>query len=115
MARGGSVVAKRQPPPRKPRSLPPLSGGQKGLGSQEKLDRGQGGVAIQDVDPLEADAQALLRPDERVPGGGGVALRVVAARLGIDELRAREVLAAGWVALLDLGDLQQVVAAARRS
>jgi hypothetical protein len=41
---------------------------------QEKLDRGQGGVGIQDVDALEADAQAVAGANEGVPGRRGVAL-----------------------------------------
>jgi glycosyltransferase involved in cell wall biosynthesis len=41
---------------------------------QEKLDRGQGGVGIQEVDALEADAQAVAGANEGVPGRRGVAL-----------------------------------------
>lgn len=41
---------------------------------QEKLDRGQGGVRVQDVDALQADAQAVAGAHEGVPGRSGVAL-----------------------------------------
>jgi glycosyltransferase involved in cell wall biosynthesis len=41
---------------------------------REKLDGGEGGVRVQDVDALEANTQARGRTDERVPGGGRVAL-----------------------------------------
>ena len=41
---------------------------------QEKLDGGQGGVRVQDVDALQPDAQARGRADEGVPGGSRVAL-----------------------------------------
>jgi glycosyltransferase involved in cell wall biosynthesis len=41
---------------------------------QEKLDRGQGGVRVQDIDPLQADAQAVAGAHEGVPGRSGVAL-----------------------------------------
>ena len=32
--------------------------------SQEELDRGQGGVAVEDVDPLETDAQRAVDGNE---------------------------------------------------
>jgi hypothetical protein len=41
---------------------------------QEKLDRGQGGVGVQDVDALQANPQAVAGAHEGVPGGSGVAL-----------------------------------------
>jgi glycosyltransferase involved in cell wall biosynthesis len=41
---------------------------------REKLDGGESGVRVQDVDALEANTQARGRTDERVPGGGRVAL-----------------------------------------
>jgi glycosyltransferase involved in cell wall biosynthesis len=41
---------------------------------QEKLDRGQGGVGVEDVDALQADAQAVAGAHEGVPGRSGVAL-----------------------------------------
>ena len=41
---------------------------------QEKLDGGEGGVRIQDVDALQPDAQARGRAGEGVPGGSRVAL-----------------------------------------
>ena len=41
---------------------------------QEKLDRGQGGVGVQDVDALQADPQAVAGAHEGVPGRSGVAL-----------------------------------------
>jgi glycosyltransferase involved in cell wall biosynthesis len=41
---------------------------------QEELDRGQGGVGVQELDALEPDAQGVAGADQGVPGGGRVAL-----------------------------------------
>jgi glycosyltransferase involved in cell wall biosynthesis len=41
---------------------------------QEQLDRGQGGVGVQDVDALQPDAQPAAVPHEGVPGRSRVAL-----------------------------------------
>ena len=41
---------------------------------QEKLDRGQGGIGVEDVDALQADPQAVGGAHEGVPGRSGVAL-----------------------------------------
>ena len=41
---------------------------------QEKLDGGQGGVGVEDVDALQADAQAVAGAHEGVPSRSGVAL-----------------------------------------
>jgi glycosyltransferase involved in cell wall biosynthesis len=41
---------------------------------QKELDRGQGGVRVEDVDALQPDAQPAGRGDEAVPGRRRVAL-----------------------------------------
>jgi glycosyltransferase involved in cell wall biosynthesis len=41
---------------------------------QKKLDGGQGGVGVQDVDALQADAQPLAGANQGVPGDRSVAL-----------------------------------------
>src|SRR5688572_14894383 len=41
---------------------------------QEQLDRGQGGVGVQNVDALQPDAQPAAVPHEGVPGSRRVAL-----------------------------------------
>jgi glycosyltransferase involved in cell wall biosynthesis len=41
---------------------------------QEELDRGQGGVGVQNVDALQANAQALAGANEGVPGRSRIAL-----------------------------------------
>jgi glycosyltransferase involved in cell wall biosynthesis len=41
---------------------------------QEKLDGGEGGVGVEDVDALQADPQPVGRAHEGVPGGRRVAL-----------------------------------------
>jgi glycosyltransferase involved in cell wall biosynthesis len=41
---------------------------------QKKLDGGQGGVGVQDVDALQANAQPPGRADQAMPGSGRVAL-----------------------------------------
>jgi glycosyltransferase involved in cell wall biosynthesis len=41
---------------------------------EEQLDRGEGGVGVEDVDALEADTQAGAGGDQGVPGRRGVAL-----------------------------------------
>jgi glycosyltransferase involved in cell wall biosynthesis len=41
---------------------------------QEKLDRGEGGVRVENVDTLKPDPQPAGRAHEGVPGGRGVAL-----------------------------------------
>ena len=78
--------------------------------SHEQLNAAQGGVAINEIDTLQFDLEGVVDHRQRVSGPGCIKILFIEPAFHVMHRRPCNVFVSRFIALLDLRDLQHVVA-----